>query len=92
MLIIWFPTLFIYFIHLGKIKPSIQSRNDNVRYIRGSGEAYMQIGDTAIVKEGFTVKITCPFSAVPIGKLSWLRNGKLSMQMSRIIVWVSELS
>ena len=69
-------------LYLGKIRPSIQSRNDNVRYIRGSGEAYMQIGDTAIVKEGFTVKITCPFSAVPVGKLSWLRNGKISIQIS----------
>ena len=48
-----------------------------MRYIRGSGEAYMQIGDTAIVKEGFTVKVSCPFSAVPVGKLSWLRNGKI---------------
>ena len=64
------------FMIIGKIKPSIQSRNDNVRYIRGSGEAYLQIGDKAIIKEGFTVKISCPFSAVPIGKLSWLRNGK----------------
>ena len=63
--------------NVGKIKPSIQSRTDFVRYIRGSGEAYMQIGDTAIIKEGFTVKISCPFSAVPVGKISWLRNGNM---------------
>jgi len=54
----------------------IQSRNDFVRYIRGSGKAYMQIGDTAVIKAGFTVKISCPFSAVPKGKVSWLRNGE----------------
>lgn len=73
-------------IFLGKVPPSIQSRTDKLRYIRGSGEALMVIGDSSIIRAGFKVKIACPFTAIPVGKVSWLKNGKESFLFVLILM------
>ena len=63
---------------LAKIAPIIDSRNDSVRYIKGSSDALLRIGDTAVIIAGLKVKISCPFKAVPEGNVLWQRNGLLA--------------
>lgn len=60
---------------LGKRSPVIDSRNDSVRYIRGSSVAHVQVGEFAVIKAGLMVKIACPYTAMPPGKSTWRRNG-----------------